>query len=155
VPEEKNVRQFATHNFGALASQYITPYLYRGGTNLDREYGIRRDPDGQFRIGNLKIEIDSNSNIFIANKRFKATKGLFELLTRNKIQRSEISSHDLKTYKQILELTSAHHENNDPTEEIKISWSRKFRDVISQLFPTDTRRRGIESALRRNWISLK
>jgi hypothetical protein len=25
VPEEKDVRQFATHNFGSLASQYITP----------------------------------------------------------------------------------------------------------------------------------
>jgi hypothetical protein len=96
VPEEKDVRQFATQNYGSLASQYITPYLYRGGTNLDREYGIRRDPDGQFLVGNLKIEIDKDSNIFIANKLFKGTKGLFDLLTRNKIQRSEISSHDLK-----------------------------------------------------------
>jgi hypothetical protein len=118
VPEEKDVRQFATHNFGSLASQYITPYLYRGGTNHDREYGLRRDSDRQFRVGNLKIEIDTYSNIFIANKRFKGTKGLFEVLTRNKIRRSEISSHDLKTYKQILEMTSAHRENYDSAEDI-------------------------------------
>jgi hypothetical protein len=39
----------------------------------------------------------------------------------------------------------AHRENNDLTEEIKIIRSSKFRDVISQLFPTDTRRRGIEN----------
>jgi NADPH-dependent 7-cyano-7-deazaguanine reductase QueF-like protein len=155
MPAEKDVTQFATHNFGTLASQYITPYLYRGGSNLDREYGLRRDQDGKFRVGNLKIEIDNNSNIFIASKNFKGTKGLFELLTRNKIQRSEITSHDLKIYKQILELSSAHRQNYDPAEVIKISRSRKYRDVISQLFPTDTRRRGIESALRRKWISLK
>jgi hypothetical protein len=107
-----------------------------------------RDQDGKFRVGNLKIEIDNDSNVFIANKKFKGTKGLLELLTRNKIQRSEITSHDLKTYKQILELTSAHRENNDTAEVIKISRSRKNRDVISQLFPTVTRRRGMALALR-------
>jgi hypothetical protein len=148
MPEEKDVRQFATHNFGTLDSQYITPYLYSGGSNLDREYGMRRDQDVKFRVGNLKIEIDNDSNIFIANKKFKRTKGLFELLTRNKTQRSRITSHDLKTYKKILKLTIAHCEKNDPAEVIKISRSRKYRDVISQLFPTDTRRCGIESALR-------
>jgi hypothetical protein len=105
-PEEKYVTQFATHNFGSLASQYITPYLYRGGSSLDREYGLRRDQVGKFRVGNLKIEIGKDSNIFIANKKFKGTKGLFEILTRNKIQHSEITSHDLKTYK--------HRENYDP-----------------------------------------
>jgi hypothetical protein len=110
VPEEKDVIEFATHNFSSLASQYITPYLYRGGTDLDREYGIRRDSDGQIRVINLQIQIDKASNVFIANKRFKGTKGLFDLLTRNKKQRSEISSQDLKTYKQILKLTIAHPE---------------------------------------------
>jgi hypothetical protein len=37
MPEENDVTQFATHNFGTLASQYITPYLYRCGSNRDRE----------------------------------------------------------------------------------------------------------------------
>jgi hypothetical protein len=74
MPEEKEERQFATHNFGTLASQYITPYLYSGGSNLDREYGMRRDQDRKFRVGNLKIEIDIDSNIFIANKEFKEKK---------------------------------------------------------------------------------
>jgi hypothetical protein len=155
VPEEKDVRQFATFNFGSLASQYIAPYFYRGDSNLVREYGMRRDPVGKFRVGNLQIETHNHSNILLANKKSKGTKGLFELLTRNNIQRSGITSHDLKTYKQILELTSAHLENNDPTEVIKIGRSRKYTDVIAQLFPADTRRRGIESALRRKWISLK
>jgi hypothetical protein len=86
---------------------------------------------------------------------FKGTKALFELLTCNNIHRSGITSHDLKTYKPIIELTSAHPENNDPTEVINIGQSRIYRDVIAQLFPANTRRRGIESALRRKWIYLK
>jgi 5,10-methylene-tetrahydrofolate dehydrogenase/methenyl tetrahydrofolate cyclohydrolase len=74
VPKEEDVRKFATFNFGPLASQYITPCFYRGGTNLVREYGMRRDADGKFRVGNSEIE---KHNIVIANKKFKGTKGLF------------------------------------------------------------------------------
>jgi hypothetical protein len=95
-----------------------------GGSNLDREYGVRSHPDGKFRIGHSEIKIDNHSNIVIADKIFRATKGLFELLRRNNIQRSGITSHDLKTYKQILELTNAHRDNNNPAEVIKISRSR-------------------------------
>jgi hypothetical protein len=40
------------------------------------------------------------------------TKGLFELLTRKKVDHSLISKQDMKTYKRILELTSGHLENN-------------------------------------------
>jgi hypothetical protein len=108
VPKEKDVRQFATLNFGSLARQNITPYFYRVCSNLNRVYGMRRDPDGKFRVGNLEIEIDKQSNIIIANKTFKVTRDQFELLTRYNVQRSGITSQDLKSYKQILELTSAH-----------------------------------------------
>jgi hypothetical protein len=117
---------------------------------------MRRDPDGKFRVGHSEIEIDNHSNIVIGNKKFKGTKGLFELLTHNNIQRSGITSHDLKAYNQILELTSSHREHNDPTSVIKIGRSRKYRDGIAQLFPADTRRRGIESAFaKKKWISDK
>jgi hypothetical protein len=56
MPEEKDVRPFATHNFVTLGIQYITPYLYRGGGIVDREYGSRRDQDGKFRVGNYKLK---------------------------------------------------------------------------------------------------
>jgi hypothetical protein len=58
MPEEKDVRQLATFNFGSLASQYITPYFSRVGSNLDREYGVKSDPDGKFRVGNSEIKMD-------------------------------------------------------------------------------------------------
>jgi hypothetical protein len=91
VPEEEDATQFATLNFRLLASHYTTPNFYRRGNNLDREYGMRRDADGIFRVGHSVKEIDNHSNIVIANKNFKGNKGLFELLTRNNTQRSEIT----------------------------------------------------------------
>jgi hypothetical protein len=79
-----------------MASQYIIPYFYRGGINLDREFGMRRAADDKFHVRHSEIEIDKHSNIVIDNKKLNGTKGIFELLTRNNIQRSEVTSNDLK-----------------------------------------------------------
>jgi hypothetical protein len=82
---------------------------------LGKVFGIRKDNDGLFRIGNSVVEIDNNSDIFIQNKSFTGTKGLYELLTHKKINRSLINSDDLKTNKQILQITNGHLENNEPS----------------------------------------
>jgi hypothetical protein len=63
-------KPLATFNFGPLASEYITPYFYRGGINVAREYGMRKNADGKFRFGNSEIEIENHSNIVIENKKF-------------------------------------------------------------------------------------
>jgi hypothetical protein len=71
VPDEEDVRQFAKFNFGPLASPYITPYIHRGAVYLDREYGLLRDMDGKFRVGNSEVEIHYGNNIVIGNRKFK------------------------------------------------------------------------------------
>ena len=53
-----------------------------------------------------------------------------------------------KKYGKILILTNAHLTYYQPDSDIQITRGSKFQDVISQLFP-QTRRRGIESVLRR------
>jgi len=57
VPGEPTVREFSARHFGAVASPYVSAYVYRTG-NLDRDYGMRRDADGSFKIGNAEIVID-------------------------------------------------------------------------------------------------
>jgi hypothetical protein len=61
---ETDVQQFGTKHFGELASPYVTPYLYKKAY-LDREFGIRKDADGQFRIGNSKIKIEEDINVVL------------------------------------------------------------------------------------------
>ena len=39
VPGEYSVREFSTRHFGAVASPYVSAYVYRTG-NLDRDYGM-------------------------------------------------------------------------------------------------------------------
>ena len=66
---------------GALASPYVSPYLYESKRRgLDTEYGIRRE-GGVFMIGDSQLGVDCDGNIHIKDVEFPATKGLWELLT--------------------------------------------------------------------------
>ena len=82
----------------------------------------------------------------------KGTRGLFELLTRKKVDHSSISTQYLKNYRRMLDVTNGHRENNDSSGVIKTTRGIKFNEVISRLFP-GTRKRGVENALRRQWIT--
>ena len=51
------VRAFSALHFGGVASPYVSVYVYRTG-NVERDFGLRRDADGSFRIGNTEVVID-------------------------------------------------------------------------------------------------
>jgi len=70
VPGESSVREFSTRHFGAVASPYVSAYVYRNG-NLDRDYGMRRDADGSFRKENAEVVIDQDSNVFVKGKPYR------------------------------------------------------------------------------------
>jgi len=115
------------------------------------EYGIRKVGD-DFMIGDSLVGVDRDGNIHIKEVEFPATKGLWELLTRRKVNKKLVTSDDLKQYKTILEMTNAHLEGYDPDANIRTSKGLKFRDVISKVF-SGTRQSGVEAALRRDWVS--
>jgi hypothetical protein len=151
IPGETAIKEYSVKQFGAVASPYISAYAYRRG-NLDREFGMRRDVDGQFRIGNAGIEIDQDSNVYVMGKSHTGTRGLFVLLTRKKVDQSFITDRDLKSYREILRATHGHFENNDPSGVIKTTRGAKFKDVISKLFPTGgVTRRSTQSTSRQKW----
>jgi len=77
-------------------------------------------------------------------------RGLWELLTRKKVNKEIVSAADLKRYKSILNLTSAHLEGYEPGAPIHISKGIKFKTVIATLFP-QTKQRDVETALRQQW----
>ena len=137
---------------GALASPYVSPYLYESKRRgLDTEYGIRRNGDG-FMIGDSRVGVDHDANIHIKNVEFPATQGLWELLTRKRVGKKLVTNADLKQYKTVLKMANVHLEGYDPNANIRTSKSLKFKDVISRLFP-GTRQSGVETALRREWVT--
>jgi len=87
--------------------------------------------------------------VFVEGKSYKGTRGLFELLTRKKVDRSFITDSDLRSYREILKATHGHLENHDTSGVIKTTRGVKFKDVISKLFPVGVvTRRCAESTLR-------
>jgi len=123
--------------------------------SVSTEYGIRRDADG-FMIDDSRVGVDSDGNIHIKNVEFPATKGLWELLTRKRVDKKSITDDDLKQCKTTFEMTNAHLEGYEPHANIRTSKGLKYKVVISRLFPgttTTTRQSGAEAALRREWIT--
>jgi hypothetical protein len=85
-------------NVGALASPYVSPYLYESKKrSLDAVYGIRRDGD-VFIIGDSQVGVDRDGNIHINNVDFPATKGLWELLTRKRVDKHSVTTADIKQF---------------------------------------------------------
>jgi hypothetical protein len=141
---EKDVQEY-----GPVADSYLNPYLHKRSF-LDTQYGIRKEGN-VFIIGDSQVSVDRDSDITVKGKHFRGTQGLWELLTRRKIQRDKLTTDDLRAYKKML-LTNGHLTGYVPDGNIHISSGKKFRDIISTLFQPQTRkRRGTESALRRKW----
>ena len=63
---ETEIRDFGTKYFGKIANPYVT-YIYNTSA-LDKDFGIRKDADGQFRLGRSLIEIDEKSDVFVDGK---------------------------------------------------------------------------------------
>ena len=154
VPGEATVTAFSEQQFGSVANPYIASHVFHA-SDVDKDFGMRRDVDGAFRIGNANVEIDQDSNVIVKGI-YWGTRGLFQILTRKKVDKSFITDRDMKAYRAILEATNGHLENNGPSGIIKTTRGAKYKDIISKLFPFGrVTRRGTESTLKQKWATLK
>jgi hypothetical protein len=58
----------------------------------------------------ILVTIEENTNIYLKDKHFKGTEGLWELLTRKKPNLHFVTTKDYRKYKSILQMTNAHME---------------------------------------------
>jgi hypothetical protein len=85
----------------------------RGDRSIDTVYGIRRESDGTFMIGDSPLSVDENGDVTVRGETYEGTEGLWELLTKTKVNRSLFTPHEMRSYKLILESTSGHLNDND------------------------------------------
>ena len=71
-------------------------------------------------------------------KSYKATQGLWELLTQSRPDTHLVTHQDKQAYKQILLQSNAHRVNYSPSGKIKANKGLKYTRFISQQF-TDTK----------------
>jgi len=146
--EEDEAREYGRENFGPVASPYLMPYVYKRRF-LDTQYGVRKDGD-IFMSRDSPIVVDTDGDIMIKEQVFKGSKGLWELLTRKKVNTKVITKNDLKTYKKTLTMNNAHLTKYKPDGNINITRVKNL-GIIAPLF-AKPKGRGVESALRRKWI---
>ena len=123
----------------------VSPYL-KNMWFLDEPYSIGLYGN-KLIISNSDVIADEKHDISIGEKRFRGTKGLWELSSRKNVNSDVTTNSDIKRYKHILELTNAHLVGFELGGDIQISRGSKYTKVISKLLP-QTRRR---SALRQRW----
>jgi len=89
---EPHVLDYGAMNVGAWASPYVSPDLYESKKrSLDTVYGIRTD-GSVFMIGDSQVGVGRDSNTHINNVEFPATKGLWDLLTRKRVDKDSVTT---------------------------------------------------------------
>ena len=133
---------------GPLARQFVLKMLH--STQPNRKYhtfGARMAENG-LMVGDSRLDVDDHDNIIINNKKYKGTKGLFELLFKPKP--NIYTQKDLIVFKRILENTNAHRKNYSKDSDVHRNTSEKYKTVIAKLFPSKRRnpikRRSLSSA---------
>lgn len=105
-------------------------------TERNRKYytaNISGQHGGVF-IGNHEVTI-STEFISVKRRRFKRTEGLLSLICSE--NPTNYDDDDLELYKQILILTNAHKQNFERNGKIVRNNSKKYKEIITKLFPHD------------------
>ena len=90
--------------------------------------------DGDFRIGNKKVDIKGD-NIIIDGKEYEGSDGLWELIMKDEPQEGIYDDEDFLNYGKILKQTNAIYQNNDPTQnKPKSSKSSKWKYLIKPIW---------------------
>jgi hypothetical protein len=93
----------------------------------DKQYGIRKGDT--LMIGNSAV-VDEPGVITVEGNRFKLTKGLWDLLTRNDVDTGTISPNDMRRYKSIPKMSSVHLAGYERGGNDKISRGLKYLFLI-------------------------
>ena len=103
-------------------------------TSHDPTFGVFQDDTyGSFKIGRSSFKYN-DKHVFVDGKKYKATQGLWELLTQSRPDKNAVTFQDRQAYKQILLQSNAHRVNYSPSGKIKANKGLKYTRFISQLF---------------------
>jgi hypothetical protein len=119
---------------------------YLSDNSKDRSmagYSIRyNNQTNNFTIGNQIINFDNNL-MEIAGKKYEATRGLMELLTKKDPNVDLCIEEDFDDYKEIILNTNALYQNFDPeSKRLNSDQSEKWKLIKNRLFPNLVKKKG-------------
>jgi hypothetical protein len=113
---------------GVSPSKYMSDVLKRTPT-----FGVYQDDNGLFKVGSSTFKYN-DTHVYVDGTKYKATHGLWELLTKSRPDANIITQQDKEAYKHILVRSNAHRYNYSPSGKIKANKGFKYTKFISPLF---------------------
>ena len=116
---------------GPLALNYLA---FATGKNSDKTFGIFPDENNKLKIGSKEIKIIDN-NIMIEDEIYPGTTGLWELIVRKELPKTDFTDEDYLNYGSILKQTDAIYHNNNPmNNKPKSSKGEKWKKLIKPIW---------------------
>lgn len=125
--DNKPINQLAIEPADDSVFLGLLPQKYIGKKNSDQTFGVRIE-NGKFYIGDKQIEVVDN-DIFIDNKPYKGTSGVWNLLMMKKPD--DFTSSDYEIYKEIMKATGAL--RNPRTNRIKSNGGEKWKSILGRV----------------------
>jgi hypothetical protein len=110
----------------------ISQFYMANPKNIDFVYGLRKNRNGDWMIGNSDVTM-TNNMLYIKEHQYVVTRGLLELLITIKPDSKLYNEEDLKNYKSILIDTNAHRNNYCENKRVRSNRGYKYTQVISPL----------------------
>lgn len=137
-------------HYGPLGQKYMGAVLSGKKTvNVDNVYGVYFTNTGTM-LGTKHINLHKNDDIFIDDKKYEGTPGLYELIFM-KIPNEDIyTSDDLEKYKDIILTTSAYKQQHGQCHLILSNKGHKYKNIISPMLAPKKVGRGIPNTIALN-----
>ena len=131
--EEEEEEEEEKKDVGSLALNYLS---FATGKKSDTSFGLHPDEENKnkLKIGNKKIKIIGN-DIKIEDKIYPGTPGLWELIVRKELPKTEFTNEDYLNYGKILKQTNAiYHDYNPNSNKPRSSKGEKWGKLIKPIW---------------------
>lgn len=116
--------------------------------DMDDLYGVKYTGKS-WTIGGSQVSFDKY-DVFVDNKKFEGSRGLYELLFSKMPDEDYITKDDMANYKQILEISNAHRKTYSADKAVMGNKGFKYTAIISKLFPPKSKKLGSGSDVTMN-----
>lgn len=124
-------------NYGQYASKYVKNKI-NSEAGFDNVYGVQyRGTPERFTLGDSYVTFKDDMVEIGEDMKIGCTPGLLELLFMENPDKKLIRSHDLSSYRKILEETKAHRKRFSSTEEYHIQPKHPKWPIIRQLYSSN------------------
>ena len=137
--KEEEKEEEEKEDVGSLAINYLA---FATGKKSDTSLGIYPDENNKLKIGSKKITVIGN-DIKIEDKIYPGTTGLWELIVRKELPKTDFTNEDYLNYGRILKQTDAiYHDNNPMSNKPKSSKGDKWKKLIKPIWDDIKKEKG-------------